>query len=130
MWIHPLKLLTLVLTTGKSCWETRDLLLHNYNRDLGSLKEPACPGRGCWPWNPQQGPAQYSLVDLVGKAPAVTGVTVTMPCVDEAILQGLADVLGRQASHGSHHIAREGPHTQRPRVLPTPPVILSPAQQR
>lgn len=52
-----------------------------------------------------------------------------MPRVDEAVLQGLADVLGRQAGHGGHHVAREGSHTQRPRVLATPPVVLGPARQ-
>lgn len=75
-------------------------------------------------------PHQYSLVDLVREAPAVAGVAVAMPRVDEAILQRLADVLGRKASHGGHHVAREGPYAQRPRVLPTPPVVLCPAQQR
>lgn len=76
------------------------------------------------------GAVQYSLIDLVGETPAVAGITVAMPRVNEAILQGLADVLGRQARHGGHHVSREGPHTQRPCVLPAPPVILSPAQKR
>lgn len=53
-----------------------------------------------------------------------------MSCVDEAVLQRLTDVLGRQASHGGHHVAREGPHTQRPCVLAAPPVVLRPARQR
>lgn len=42
----------------------------------------------------RRGPAWYSLINLVGKAPAVAGVAVAMSRVDEAILQGLADVLG------------------------------------
>lgn len=86
------------------------------------------PREGLEAW-PQVGTAWYSLVNLVGEAPAVAGVTVAMPCVDEAILQRLADILGRQAGHGGHHVARERPHTQRPCVLPTPPVILSSANR-
>lgn len=44
------------------------------------------PGRCCL--------SRYSLINPVREAPAVAGVTVTVPCVDEAVLERLADVLG------------------------------------
>lgn len=65
------------------------------NGDLGSLESlRALPREGLPALEPPVGPHQHSLVDLVREAPAVAGVAVAMPRVDEAILQRLADVLG------------------------------------
>lgn len=56
------------------------------------MSSEVCPQELSMPGTP--GLTQYSLIDLVGEAPAVAGVTVAMPRVDEAVLQRLADVLG------------------------------------
>jgi hypothetical protein len=53
------------------------------------LLTPKAPG-----WIRSAALSTYSLINPVREAPAVAGVTVAMPCVDEAVLQGLADVLG------------------------------------
>lgn len=57
-----------------------------------NMSSEVCPQEPSVPCTP--GPARYSLIDLVGEAPAVAGVAVAMARVDEAVLQGLADVLG------------------------------------
>lgn len=52
----------------------------------------------------------FLLINLIGEAPAVLGVGVSMPRVDEAVFKRLADVVGRQPGHRGHRVSGELPH--------------------
>ncbi|TNN45033.1 hypothetical protein EYF80_044780 [Liparis tanakae] len=60
-------------------------------------------------------------VDAVRVAPAAVGVRVSVPGVDEGVFERSADVVGGQAGHRRHHVARKLPDAQRAAVLPSPP---------
>lgn len=102
------------------------------NGDVGGLESLRPRKWLLGPGAPMGAPPVLTRVDLiVGKPPAVAGVAVAMPRVIEAILQRLADVLGRKGQpRRSPRREGRGP-THSARVFcPRSPVILSPAQQR
>lgn len=59
-------------------------------------------------------------------SPAPVRVRVSVSRVDERVFERPADVVGGQAGHGRHHVARKLTDTQRPPVLTSPPVVLCP----
>lgn len=71
-----------------------------------------------------------SLVDPVGEAPAAPRVAVSMPRVDEAVLEWSADVVSRQTCHRRHHVPGELAHLQGALVLTPPPVVLCPEGEK
>jgi hypothetical protein len=53
-----------------------------------------------------------------------------MACVDEAVFEGSADVMGRQACNRGHHVPGELAQLQRALVLAPPPVVLRSEKER
>lgn len=67
-----------------------------------------------------------SLINSVGEAPAVPGVAVSVPRVDEAVLEWSADIVSRQTCDRGHHVSGELADLESAFVLTSPPVVLRP----
>lgn len=70
--------------------------------------------------------SESSLIDPVGEAPAAPRVAVSVARVDEAVLEGSADIVGGQTRDRGHHVSRELADLEGPFVLTSPPVVLRP----
>lgn len=66
------------------------------------------------------------LINSVGEAPAVPGVAVSVPRVDEAVLEWSADIVSRQTCDRGHHVSGELADLESAFVLTSPPVVLRP----
>lgn len=77
-------------------------------------------------FNTTKNKKQPSLVNSVGEAPAAPGVAVSVPRVDEAVLEWSADIVSRQTCDRRHHVSGELADLESAFVLTSPPVVLRP----